>query len=165
MDKAVIWILDNVIIFSFGVVIVAIAIAIGLLIYSYRLLRISSIKSQIATFGAQALMIVLVSLWLNNLFALARDREQRKWTLRQDHVARLQLTIRKDSEKLSEMARRITVEGRVTDINKDKSANESELEALFTPDVLTGDLANHYTEYWAQNPLCQYQWDTLPLFN
>lgn len=74
--------------------------------------------------------------------------EQRLAEVRHAHLRQLQPVLRTDAEKLSEIARRIRAEGRVTDINKDRSDNAAELKALFVSDrVLSGDLQNHYSEY------------------
>ena len=74
--------------------------------------------------------------------------EQRLADVRQAHLRQLQPVLRTDAEKLSEIARRMRAEGRVTDINKDRSDNGVELKSLFVSDrVLSGDLQNHYAEY------------------
>ena len=74
--------------------------------------------------------------------------EQRLAEVRQAHLRQLQPVLRTDAEKLSEIARRIRAEGRVTDINKDRSDNAVELKSLFVSDrALSGDLQNHYAEY------------------
>jgi hypothetical protein len=141
------WVLDNVILVSLIVIALMIVVAIILLRYSYRVSLEKSPKSQIATFGVQLLMTVLVGLWLNNLYASARERDQRLWALRQEHLVRLRPVLRADAERLSEVARRIRVEGRVTDINKDRAEQSVELRSLFSPDLLSGDIPNHYPEY------------------
>ena len=74
--------------------------------------------------------------------------EQRLAEVRQAHLRQLQPVLRTDAEKLSEIARRIRAEGRVTDVHKDRSDNSVELKSLFVSDrVLSGDLQNHYAEY------------------
>ena len=142
------WVLDNVIAVAILLVLFGITSAILLHIYSYRALKQSTLKSQIATFGADAVMTVLIGLLVANLFGSARERDHRVWVLRQDHLVRLKPVLQKDSEKLSEISRRIHVEGRAGEINKNVAQNETELDAIFSPDVLTEDLANHYSEYW-----------------
>src|SRR3989442_8990565 len=73
---------------------------------------------------------------------------QRLAEVRQAHLLQLQPVLRKDAEKLSEIARRLRAAGRVTDIHKDRSDNTVEWKALFVSDrVLSGDLQNHYSEY------------------
>jgi len=74
--------------------------------------------------------------------------ERRLSEIRQVHLGQLQPVLRTDAQKLSEVARRIRADGRVTDINKDRSATVVELRSLFVSHgVLSGDLQNHYQEY------------------
>ena len=57
---------------------------------------------------------------------------------RQAHLRQLQLVLRTEAERLSQIARRVRAEGRVT----------GELRSLFTAHrVLSADLANHYQDY------------------
>src|SRR5256712_4974435 len=73
---------------------------------------------------------------------------QRLAEVRQAHLRQLQPVLRKDAEKLSEIARRLRAAGRVTDIHKDRSDNTVEWKSLFVSDrVLSVDLQNHYSEY------------------
>lgn len=75
-------------------------------------------------------------------------REGRLAEVRQAHLRQLQPVLRTDAEKLSEIARRVRVEGRVTDASKDRSANALELRSLFVAHRdLSGDLQNHYQPY------------------
>lgn len=150
MDKAQIWILDHAIIFSLVVVVVTIFLVIRLHQYAYRISEKSLLKSKIATVVAQLIVSILVGLYLDHVLAMARDRENHRWQLHQDHVTRLQITLRKDSKALSEVAKKVATDGRATDISKPQSDNDRELAALFAPDVMTEDLANHFTEYWEQ---------------
>jgi hypothetical protein len=74
--------------------------------------------------------------------------EGRLSEVRQAHLRQLQPVLRTDAEKLSEIARRVRVEGRVTDARKDRSANAVELRSLFVAHRdLSGDLQNHYQPY------------------
>ena len=144
------WILDNYIIFSLVVAIFAAFIVIWLNVYAHRIAEKSLFKSKIATVVASLVVGVLFTVPLNHIIAQGRDRENRKLTLRHDHLLRLQQTLKKDSKVMSDLGRRVEADGRVTDISKDKPANKEELEALFAQDVLSDDLANHFTEYWGQ---------------
>jgi hypothetical protein len=67
---------------------------------------------------------------------------------RQAHLSELQPVLRTDAEKLSEIARRVRAQGRVTDPDRDRSANAAELRSLFAPHrTLSSDLQNHFQEY------------------
>jgi len=100
-----------------------------------------------ATVVVPILATALLTVWANNFLTSARDRDARLWTLRQEHLARLRPVLLAESERLAEVARRITVEGRVTDINRDKYSNELELKSLLDPDFLSPDVVNHYRTY------------------
>jgi hypothetical protein len=90
---------------------------------------------------------VLFGLLLNRLLAVQRERDHRLWTLRQEHLVRLRPVLRADAQKLSELDQRMRLEGRATDINKNRADNVVELGSLFAPDVLSGDLRNHFFKY------------------
>jgi hypothetical protein len=68
--------------------------------------------------------------------------------VRRAHLRQLQPVLRAEAEKISEVARRIVADGRVTDPNKDRSEIATELRAMFTPNrALSEDLQNHYPDY------------------
>src|SRR5262245_43336915 len=67
---------------------------------------------------------------------------------RRAHLRQLQPVLRAEAEKISQVARRIVADGRVTDLNKDRSEIAAELRAMFTPNrALSEDLQNHYPDY------------------
>jgi hypothetical protein len=67
---------------------------------------------------------------------------------RRAHLRQLQPVLRAEAEKISEVARRIVADGRVTDPSKDRSEVATELRAMFTPNrALSEDLQNHYPDY------------------
>jgi hypothetical protein len=67
---------------------------------------------------------------------------------RQAHLSHLQPVLRTDAEKLSEIARRVRAQGRVTDPDRNRSANAAELRSLFAHHrTLSSDLQNHFQEY------------------
>jgi hypothetical protein len=78
----------------------------------------------------------------------ADSRQARATDVRQAHLRQLQSVLRTDAERLSQVARRMRAEGRVTDVRRDRSDNAGELRALFTSHrSLSGDLQNHYQDY------------------
>jgi hypothetical protein len=67
---------------------------------------------------------------------------------RRAHLSQLQPVLRTDADKLSEVARRVRAEGRVTDHDRDRAAGAAELRSLFAPHrTLSSDLQNHFQEY------------------
>ena len=78
----------------------------------------------------------------------ADGRQARTTDVRQAHLRQLQPVLRTDAERLSQVARRMRAEGRVTDLRKERADNAAELRLLFTSHrALSGDLQNHYQEY------------------
>ena len=74
--------------------------------------------------------------------------ERRPDEARRAHLRQLQPVLRAEAEKISEVARRILADGRVTDLNKDRSEIATELRAMFTSNrALSEDLQNHYPDY------------------
>jgi hypothetical protein len=68
----------------------------------------------------------------------ADGREARATDTRQAHLRQLQPVLRTEAERLSQVARRVRAEGRLT----------GDLRSLFTPHrVLSADLPNHYEDY------------------
>ena len=67
---------------------------------------------------------------------------------RRAHLRQLQPVLRAEAEKISEVARRILADGRVTDLNKARSEIAGELRSMFSPKgALSEDLQNHYPDY------------------
>jgi hypothetical protein len=74
--------------------------------------------------------------------------DRRSDEARRAHLRQLQPVLRAEAEKISEVARRMLADGRVTDLNKDRSEIATELRAMFTPNrALSEDLQNHYPDY------------------
>lgn len=140
--------LDHAYLVSIVVISITVIAAIYLFRLSHRVAIQNTAMSQIAAFGAQLTMIVLVVLWLSNLFGAVRDRDQRAWTLRQEHLAKLQAVLRADEGHLLTVADRAKEVGRISNFNNGTAPNTAELASLFEADILTADLANHYQEYW-----------------
>ena len=81
-----IWFLDHFILVTILVVVVTGGFAFAVYRYSLRVSEQHPAKSQLAAFGVQLTIVVLISLLLNNLYGAVRDREQRQWALRQTHL-------------------------------------------------------------------------------
>jgi len=132
------WPLDNPMIFSLAVL----AALVALVVLLHGLLQ-----ERWATVAAAILIPVAMTLVLNHVLAASRERDARRWTLRQEHLRRLQSVLRAEADKLHDAARRISSTGRVSSIFDNSNANE--LRAVFFPDVMSGDLVNHFGAYAA----------------
>jgi hypothetical protein len=72
--------------------------------------------------------------------APARDPEERRPVdPREAHLRQLQLVLRMDADRLSEIARRARADGRLTDLAKDRADSAHR--------ALSEDVQNHYPEY------------------
>jgi hypothetical protein len=84
---------------------------------------------------------------VNHYFAMSRDREQRHWDIRRDHLARLRPVLLADADKLAEIAKQLTEQGRLTSFNRDPTPNQADLAARFSPAPLSDDVVNHHRGY------------------
>jgi hypothetical protein len=76
------WILDHLILISLLTIGAVLASVIGVFRYFHRLYRDESTRPAIAGAVVNIIFAVIFSLWLNNLFALKRERDGRLWGLR-----------------------------------------------------------------------------------
>jgi hypothetical protein len=95
-------------------------------------------------------LTILSSVFLSNLFAQKRERDQRVWTLSQQHLIRLKPILRLDATNYDEIIKRVTVSGYVTDPNNANESEEKQLDVLFSPDILSSHLQAHFPEYYEQ---------------
>ena len=78
----------------------------------------------------------------------ASPSDLQKWMLRQSHLAQLQPLLRRESDKFIVIADRASAEGRISSFNRGTEADAPELEQLLSPEVLSPDLVNHFSEYY-----------------
>jgi hypothetical protein len=100
-----------------------------------------------SSLAVAVLIPVVVTVQLNHVLAVAREGEQRRFTLRLDHLARLRPILKAESANFGRIVKQIGAAPRVTDLNKDEASNLSELQGLLFSDPLSKDLANHFTAY------------------
>lgn len=145
-----IWFIDHFLLVTLLIIALAGVVAFGIYRYSLGVPDQHPAKSQVAAFGVQLTNLVLVSLLLNHLWGAVRDRDERQWALRQNHLVKLQSVLLADSVKLGFIARQATEVGRISNLNNGTATDMVELESFFSPEILTPDLANHYQEYWQE---------------
>jgi len=145
-----IWFIDHFLLVTLLIIALAGVVAFGIYRYSLGVSDQHPAKSQIAAFGVQLTNLVLVSLLLNNLWGAVRDRDERQWALRQNHLVKLHSVLLADSGKLGFVANQATKVGRISNLNNGTATDTVELESIFSPEVLSPDLANHYPEYWQE---------------
>ena len=98
---------------------------------------------------ANIVLGVVLGVWLNNLFALRRDREVRVWGLRQQHLARLQPILRADAERLDQLAKTMSAEGYLLNLTDTSAPGVQQREHDFwEADILSNDLREHFRSYF-----------------
>src|SRR6476646_1233716 len=80
------WILDNLILFSGIVIALVIAFDLVLVRVSHSESHENTWRASMATVGTQLTALILISVLINNLFSLKRERDQRVWTARKEHL-------------------------------------------------------------------------------
>jgi hypothetical protein len=120
-------------------------LSIGLAVLLHRVV----VQEKFASVAVTILIAVLVTIPMTHLFALSRDREQRQIALRQAHLDRLRSVLRADSQKLSELAKQVSTQARLTRgrVDETSSTVPREVQKYFHHDILTTDLANHVSDY------------------
>ena len=144
------WMLDHLVILS----LITIAIVFLAAIVVFRTLhRIFPDKSASPTFAGTVVNIILVALcgiWLNNLFALRRDKDARIWSLRQQHLARLQPILRTDADRLDTLAKALRADRYSLNLSDLSPPGVQVREHDFwEPDPMSGDLREHFREYFS----------------
>lgn len=142
------WVLDHLILISLltiGVVFVAV---IAVFRYFHRLYRDESNRPALAGAVVNIIFAVLFSLWLNNLFALKRDRDGRLWSLRQQHLDRLRPVLRTDAQRLRNLADRMATLGYLAAPWGNATSAQQEYESTWSHDVLAAHLVLHFREYY-----------------
>jgi hypothetical protein len=89
-------------------------------------------------------MAIIFSISLNHLWGATRDRDQRVWTARGQHLQRLQLLLRAESESLKGIAQALR-QGRYFTLVADDAR-----KAVWQDDTLTSDVERHFPEYFLE---------------
>jgi hypothetical protein len=141
------WILvDHPILTSLIVIVLTVLSAVMILVRTYRKFPGNPFMPTVATVSVNLVLVILVGVFLNYIFAASRDREQRRWTLRQEHLTRLRPVLQKESRALLNVAEQFRISGRLI-VSDDATEIETQKNVLFYPEVLSRDLPNHYREY------------------
>jgi uncharacterized membrane protein YgcG len=134
------WTVDNPMLFSI-IVLCILAVTVVILHLTFQ--------QRWATAAAAILIPFAMTVVLNHVLAESRDREGRRWTLRQEHVRRLKTVLQAEAEKLSEVAERTETHGApLLSQDHNPGSRRNEMEVRFSPDPLSDDVENHYAAYW-----------------
>jgi hypothetical protein len=133
------WPVDNPTLFT--IVVVGLLVAIVVVLHW-------TLPQQLATTAAAIAVPFAFTVILNNVLAVSRDKEGRRWTLRQEHVHRLSAVFQADATNLAEVAQRSQTQGApLLSRAHNPNASRDEMEARFSSDPLSADVVNHYREY------------------
>jgi len=99
---------------------------------------------QVVTVTRTIAVCIVFSVGLNQLWGARRDRDQRVWTARSQHLQRLQILLRAESESLTGMAQALR-EGRYFALVADDAR-----KAVWRDDTLTTDIERHFPEYFRE---------------
>lgn len=141
------WMLDHTGVIAAVSVVTVGLFAGGLIIYSVHV-RNEEQKAKLAataTFVSSFVLTVLTSVFLSNLFAQRRDRDQRVWNLSQQHLVRLKPVLRLDADRYDSIINGERVSGHV---GLKAATMEKELDSLFAPDILSSHLGVHFPDYY-----------------
>lgn len=144
------WVLEHVVAVSIITILILSLGDIAVFRYIHRLHPDNPTRSALASLVVNIIPAVLISLWLNNLFALRRDLNERIWALRLQHLARLRPVLHKDAQNLEEIAKRAHFEARVTDATQQQAVIQAAATSLWEPDVMSSDLREHFPEYYQE---------------
>jgi uncharacterized membrane protein YccC len=127
---------------------IASAIVIALACVGFYLSRNVSPRQQIAaltvTLTASLSIAIIFAVALNQAWAARRDRDQRIFAARGQHLQRLQALLRTESEALTEIAGALRAGRYFTQV-----ANDAR-QAVWHDDVLTTDVERHFPEYFRE---------------
>ncbi len=141
------WILEHLGWVSLGAIFAAPLLVIAVLRLFHRYYPHEPTKSVVAAVVANLIIACPFTVWLNNEFALKRDRDDRQRALRQQHLARLKSIFRIDAEKLERVAAGLSAGGYVMNVDADASSIRAEQDQFWVYDRLDSDLCAHFKTY------------------
>jgi len=136
------WPIDNPL--PFSVIVIATLVAVVVVLR----LTLRDQREHWATAASAIVIPLAMTVVLNHVLAESRDRDGRRWTLRQEHVRRLSAVLQADANNLAEVAQRTeTLGAPVLSRAHNPNSSRDEMEARFSPDPLSSDVVHHYREY------------------
>jgi hypothetical protein len=132
------WLSNHLIITTLVLVVVAVSAA---------LLIFQSTRTQFSAAMVGLIVTVLFSVFLNNLFALRRDRDGRMRTMRDRHLDQIRPILRLEADRLGALSIDMTRLRRLSEARTAVEARQASLERIIWPDVISPDLAHHFPDY------------------
>src|SRR5204863_1432704 len=134
------WMIAHLLLTTALLVVVAVGCVISILSLLHRVYAHEPTRPQFGGFLATLVITVLFSVFLNNLFALKRDRDNRLRSLRDQHYAQLRPLLRSESAKLKGIADQISNERRISDPVQTSTVAKGDLSSRLWPEVMSPDL-------------------------
>jgi len=128
-------------------VVIAATFVIGILLALHRLYPDAPTRPHLGSLSIAIVVTILFSVFLSNLFAMKRDRENRLRSFRDRHYEQLRPVLRSESAKLKAIRDQIIKEARLSDGTKTSTISEAEVSALLWPEIMSPDLAQHFSKY------------------
>jgi hypothetical protein len=138
------WPLEHLIIATILAAVAIIAVACTGFYLSMKKLSGHAAAGHVVNVTVSVATTIIFAIALNQLWTVKRDRDQRVWTARGQHLQRLQQALRKESESLTVLARGLR-EGRYFTL----VANDAR-QAIWQDDVLTTDVERHFPQYFRE---------------
>lgn len=127
--------------------VVAVALVVSVVRIVHWVFPESPSRTPMATAFVSIIVAAIFGVALNNLFAMRRDRDSRDWNVRQQHLVQLRPVLKSESDRLASLAGEIRSQGFLHGEHGGMRTSESELSTYMDPDVMSFDLANHYSDY------------------
>jgi hypothetical protein len=138
------WVLDHTILVTILAATALVGVAWAGFLLSVKKLPGHTVAGQVLTFTVSIGIAIFFSIALNHLWVAKRERDQRTWTARAQHLQRLQVLLRTESDSLNTLARALR-EGRYFTLVADDAR-----KAIWQDDVLTSDVEHHFPEYFQE---------------
>jgi hypothetical protein len=138
------WVLDHMILVTILAAAALVGVAWAGFLLSVKKLPGHTVAGQVLTVTVSIGIAIFFSIALNHLWVAKRERDQRTWTARAQHLQRLQLLLRTESDSLNTLARALR-EGRYFTLVADDAR-----KAIWQDDALTPDVEHHFPEYFRE---------------
>lgn len=140
------WIINHLLFVSVLIILYAIAL-VAMIVWIFHLIyRHQATKPQLVTALISIAITGLFSVFLNDLYAMKRDRDSRIRTLRDQHFSQLRTALRAETVKLQQLAATVNAQGRFASVPQYES-KPVPAEDFLWPDVMSHDLAEHFPAY------------------
>lgn len=140
------WVIQHLLVVTFFIVALAIVLVLLIFLGPTRIYGHEQTRSQFGSALVSLLVAVLFSVILNNLYAVRRDRDSRLRNLRDQPYAQLKPVLHTESAKLAEVAQQMQNWAHITRVDQYENI-QGEPWAMLWPDVMSGDLRNHFSDY------------------